>query len=124
MTCAAEGVAPDPVNLESLGEVLVELGARLRGVDDDVPFTADASTLRRVENLTLTTRAGQIDLLAAPEGGPDYDTLRNRAERTTVGQMTVLVASPADLISMKRAAGRLKDLADIEELEAIGRLRA
>jgi hypothetical protein len=33
------------------------------------------------------------------------------------------VASVDDLISMKSAAGRLKDLAAVEELEAIGRLQ-
>jgi hypothetical protein len=36
---------------------------------------------------------------------------------------SVLVASPADLESMKRAAGRPQDFADIEELKAIRRLR-
>lgn len=40
-----------------------------------------------------------------------------------VGEVTVLVASIEDLMSMKRAAGRPKDLADVEELEAIRRLR-
>ncbi len=59
--------APDRVNLESLGEVLVQLGARLKGVEEDVPFVADAATLRRVQILTLTTRAGEIDLLSEPE---------------------------------------------------------
>jgi predicted nucleotidyltransferase len=115
--------APDPLNLESLGEVLVELGAQLKGVEDDVPFVADAATLRRVQVLTLTTRAGEIDLLAEPEGGPGYQKLRKRAERINVGDVTVLVASIEDLISMKQAAGRPKDLADLEELETIRRLR-
>jgi hypothetical protein len=35
----------------------------------------------------------------------------------------VLVASPDDMLAMKRAAGRAVDLADIEELNAIKRLR-
>jgi hypothetical protein len=36
----------------------------------------------------------------------------------------VLVASIDDLLAMKRAAGREKDIADIGELLAIARLRA
>ena len=50
--------ATDEPNLRSLGEVLVGLDARLKGVDDAVPFVPDAETLRRVEVLTLETAAG------------------------------------------------------------------
>ena len=52
-----------------------------------------------------------------------YWRLRRRGERIEVGSFGVLVASIPDLIEMKRAAGRLKDLSDITELEAIQRLR-
>ncbi len=41
--------AVDPQNLEALGEVLLALSARLRGVQKDVSFVPDAATLRRVE---------------------------------------------------------------------------
>ena len=56
--------APDRRNLEALGDVLVDLGARLRGVEEDVPFVTDAATLAKVELLTLTTSLGWLDVLA------------------------------------------------------------
>jgi len=114
--------ALDDGNLEALGSVLVELGAGLKGLDEEVPFVPDARTLRRVELLTLTTSIGEIDLLAHPPGGPGYDKLRKRAARVDLGDFHVLVASIDDLISMKRKAGRPKDIADIDELDAIRRL--
>ena len=116
--------APDPANLNALGDALVGLEARLRGVRDDVPFVPDASTLRRVELLTLDTSRGPLDLLRAPSGAPSYKILRRRAERFEVGSFEVLTASIEDLIAMKRAAARTKDLASAEELEAILRLRS
>lgn len=113
----------DPANLEGLGGVLVALESRLRGVDDDVPFVADAATLRNIEVLTLRTSAGDLDVLAHPAGAPSYKVLRGRAERVDIGGFAVLVASIGDLIAMKTAAGRTQDLLDVEELEAIARLR-
>lgn len=115
--------ATDAANLEALGQALVGLGAQLRGVHEDVPFTPDAATLRRVMVLTLDTPSGALDVLAAPSGAPPYPKLRERADRFDVGGFFVLVASLDDLVGMKRAAGRPKDLADIAELEAIRRLR-
>jgi predicted nucleotidyltransferase len=115
--------APDPANLETLGKVLVELNARLRGVEDDVTFTPDAATLRRIRVLTLDTPDGPLDLLADPAGAPTYARLRRRAEPVDIGGVTVLVASLDDLIAMKRAAGRDKDLLAVEELQVIRRLR-
>ena len=115
--------APDGANFSALGDVLVALRARLRGVDEAVPFVPDAATLRRVEVLTLATAAGDVDVLARPAGAPSYAALRRRADRYEIGTFSVLVASVEDLIAMKRAAGRPKDLADVAELEAILRLR-
>lgn len=115
--------ASDPTNLKALGDVLVALDARLRGVQEDVPFVADGETLARVEVLTLDTTAGQLDVLARPSGSPAYAALRRRAFTYDLGDFTVPVASVDDLIAMKTAAGRAKDLADVAELQAIRRRR-
>lgn len=112
----------DEENLRRLGEVLVGLDARLRGVAEDVPFAPDGRTLRHVQVLTLDTKHGKLDVLAAPSGFPGYAALSERALTVEWAGATFKVASLEDLIAMKRAAGRPKDLLAVEELEAIQRL--
>lgn len=115
--------AADDGNLEALGQVLVGLDARLRDFEGNLPFVPDARTLRGVQILTLDTSAGWLDVHRTVTGSPPYERLRRNAERMDLGDFFVLVASPDDLIAMKRAAGREGDLADIKEIEAIKRLR-
>jgi hypothetical protein len=115
--------AHDEANRTALGRALSDLGARLRGVAEDVPFVADARTLHNAEVLTLQTANGDLDVLARPAGAPAYRVLREEAECFDLGGFAVRVASIDHLIAMKRAAGRQKDLADVVELETIKRLR-
>ena len=115
--------ASAPENLERLGHVLVGLGARLRGVTDDVPFVPDGRTLRHVRVLTLDTPQGPLDVRAEPDGSGGYDRLRANAIDATVSGVTVKIAGLDDLIAMKKAAGRPKDRVYVEELEVIRRLR-
>jgi hypothetical protein len=114
--------ATDATNLDRLGDVLVSLHAKLRGVTEDVPFVPDGGTLARTRLLTLDTDEGGLDLLADPPGAPPYATMRRRADRVELGDIVVAIASLDDLLAMKRAAGRPQDLADVEALE-IARLR-
>jgi hypothetical protein len=115
--------APEQVNLDRLGAVLIELGARLRGVEEDLPFVPDGRALRHTQILTLTTVDGGLDLLVAPDGSPSYPALRRRADQIDIDGIVVRVASIEDLIAMKRAAGRPQDLVDLESLEIARRRR-
>lgn len=116
--------ATDAANLERLGTLLVALDARLRDVEDDLPFVPDARTLRNTQMLTLTTSDGDLDLLADPPGSPGYPALRRHADLVDLDGDSVRIASLEDLIEMKRAAGRPQDELDIESLEvARSRLR-
>ncbi len=110
-------------NLDRLGEVLVQLGARLRDIDADLPFVPDARTLRHTQMLTLTTMDGGLGLLVDPDGSPGYAALRRRADEMDIDGIVVHVASVEDLIAMKRAAGRPQDLVDLESLEIARRRR-
>jgi hypothetical protein len=109
----------DPENLERLAAAMARLTVRLRGVAEDVPFVLDARTLGRTAVLTLTTDIGDIDLLASPAGSGGYEDLAARADTFELGDVRVPVASIADLIAMKRAAGRPKDRIEVEILEAL-----
>lgn len=91
--------------------------------DPALPFIWDVRTLLGMANLTLHTDIGRIDFLAEPAGAPPYEVLRDRAEVFDLEGVEVRVASIEDLMSMKRAAGRPKDLAHLAELETIKRLR-
>ncbi len=116
--------SPAQVNLDVLGAALISLQAKLRGVPENVPFVPDGAALRRLSIVTLDTSAGPLDLLREPPGAPAYDQLRQHADRLETDGMAILVASLDDLEAMKRAAGRPKDQLDLEEIEAIRRLRA
>jgi predicted nucleotidyltransferase len=115
--------ATNAANLERLGIVLVALGARLRGVDEDVPFVPDARTLRRTAILTLETPEGPLDLLVDPDGAARYDEMRDRSIVIDIDGVAVRVVSLDDLLSMKRAAGRPQDIADIDALLTANRVR-
>jgi hypothetical protein len=111
--------ARDAANLGRLSDALGKLHARLRGVDVDVPFRLDARTLAAGSNFTFRTDAGDIDVLALPAGVAGYDELARNAIDVDVGGVTVKLCDLDDLIRMKRAAGRPKDLIEVEVLEAL-----
>lgn len=111
--------ARDRDNLVALTAVLVRLGARLRGASDDVPFRLDARTLAAGDSFTFVTDLGDLDILGTPSGTEGYADLARDAERLTIDGRTVLVASVDDLIRMKLAAGRPKDLVEVQILGAL-----
>jgi hypothetical protein len=111
--------ARDETNLEALAAALRGLHARLRGVEGEVPFKLDARTLRAGDSFTFTTTRGDLDVLGTPAGTTGYDDLVRGAVRVDVDGMVVMAASVPDLMRMKRAAGRPKDLLQLELLAAL-----
>ena len=109
----------DRANLERLATVLADLAAVRRGKPEGIEPPLDASALRAGDVFTLRTRFGDLDLLSHPEPGLDYQVLRSRAMRFELFGFDVWMASLDDLVSMKRAAGRPKDLLALEHLGAL-----
>ena len=111
--------ARDDANLEALAAALVEMRATLRGAHEDVPFILDARTLRNGDHFTFITDAGNLDILGTPAGSPGFDELARAADRMELDGVSALVASVDDLIRMKRASARPKDLIEAEVLGAL-----
>ncbi|MEX0989053.1 MAG: hypothetical protein WD206_01990 [Actinomycetota bacterium] len=110
----------DDENLERLVAALEELDARLRGVEEDVPFVLDAATLRNGDSFTFQTTAGPIDIIGTPSGTNGFHDLEAAALDMDLGDgVRVRVASIDDLMRMKRAAARPKDLIHLEQLAAL-----
>jgi hypothetical protein len=112
--------ARDDENFDRMAAALRELHARLRGAPPDAPFVLDARTLKLGDHFTLATDAGSL-LLGHPSGIPGgYEELERAADQIEIAPgVTVRVASIDDLIRMKRAAGRAKDLIEVEVLGAL-----
>ena len=109
----------DRANLERLAAVLEQLAAIRRDMPEGVRAPLDARALRAGDVFTLRTMFGDLDLLARPDPNLDYGLLRGRAIRFEFGDRTVWIADLADVIAMKTAAGRPKDLLAIEHLGAL-----
>ncbi|MBS1818917.1 MAG: hypothetical protein JSU08_13370 [Acidobacteria bacterium] len=106
-------------NIERLASALAPLSPYLRGAPGGLPFRLDASTLARGLNFTLSTAAGDLDLLGEAVGGGTYEALLSHTEPRRVLGVECLFVDLDTLIRLKRAAGRPKDLERIAELEAL-----
>ena len=108
-------VPVDDANVDALAAALADL-------DAVVTATGSAPTrvlLAEAAHIRLDTRAGLVDLLR--EGDPPLDFESGFADRLTVilDDVEIPVAGLALLATLKRVAGRLRDRADLEELERI-----
>lgn len=108
-----------PDNLARLVEALAPYAPGLRGAPEDLPFQWDVETLDRGLNFTLTTTLGPIDLLGEIAGGGSYERLLADTDEVTAFGVKCRCVTLHRLIRLKRAAGRVKDLEAIAELEAL-----
>ena len=107
-------------NLDRLGGSLREMNARLWVGPDEpagVEMAFDRGTLGQIEGfLNLVTRFGPLDITYRPDGTDGYDDLARSVVVVRLLGVDVPVASLADVIRSKEAAGRAKDIAVLPDL--------
>jgi predicted nucleotidyltransferase len=106
-------------NLQRLALALAPYHPYLRGAPPGLPFQWDAATIERGLNFTLTTDLGQLDVLGEIVGGGRYEDLLQHTVTAQIFGVNCRTLTLEQLIHVKRAAGRPKDLEAIAELEAI-----
>jgi hypothetical protein len=104
----------EPANLDRLAAALRKLRARVRakGEPEGVAFDCSGAFFRDLAPdsiLNLTTSAGDLDLTFQPSGTRGFADLRRSALEIDAGGVRIRVASLADVIRSKEAAGREKD---------------
>jgi hypothetical protein len=108
-----------PGNVKRLVESLTPFNPYLRGAPPGLPFDWSAETILRGLNFTLTTAAGDIDLLGEIVGGGGFTDLAGHTVALDFFGHRCLCLDLPTLIRVKRAAGRPRDLEAIAELEAL-----
>lgn len=114
-------VAPDIDNLKRVAKVAVAAGGHVQQGEALLgsPISI-ASALAKGEQVAIETELGHLDVVQCLDGVPAYQELHSRASKAEILGVTVLICSIEDLKAMKRAAGRTRDLADLEDLDAAG----
>lgn len=100
----------NPGNFARLSAALHELEAKVRVEGQDpLPFSHSAESLAAGSTWNLTTTFGDLDISLTPSGTFGYDDLRRDAVEIELRGVPVLLASLADIVRSKGAAGRDKD---------------
>lgn len=110
-------------NHARLCAAVAPLRPTLRGAPKDLPFVFDVRTVRSGLNFTLETEAGDLDLLGEVTGVGGYEQMIGDSLPLQLYGRRVPVISLTLLERAKRAAGRAKDLPDLEAIRAIKRGR-
>lgn len=106
-------LAPEVENLERLRALIAEWPATR---PDGSPVPGDAVVPGRT--IHLATPHGELDLLAERSTPLSFAEVSARAETRRVDGVEAPICSLADLVALKRIAGRERDLVDLHDLEA------
>jgi hypothetical protein len=108
-----------PANIAKVVQAVAPFHPSLRGAPPGLPFRFDVPTVQAGLNFTLTTDIGDLDLLGEIAGGGGYVELVRGATSIELYGEHCRCLTLDQLIAVKRAAGRPRDLEAIAELELI-----
>jgi len=114
-------IVPDPApeNLDSLARLTAEIGGHLQLGESLLGSERSiAALLRTGERALIATRLGDLDVVQGLEGVPPYDELRAKAIDVEMAGVTIAICALEHLRAMKRAAGRPRDLVDLDDLDS------
>jgi hypothetical protein len=115
----------EAANLKRLAQALRTLGARIRteGEPEGLAFDCSAQFFGNLSPdsiVNMTTEAGDLDVTFCPSGTQGFPDLRRDAvEIEAAERLHILVASLADVIRSKEAAGREKDRLAVPRLRRL-----
>lgn len=114
-------VAPEPENLKRVANVAVDIHGHVQAGESFFSSQLSiANLLAGGEQVAIETDLGRLDVVQGLDGVPGYEDLHARSVETEILGVKVAVCSVEDLKAMKNAAGRTRDLADLEDLDAAG----
>lgn len=104
-----------PHNVQRVLDVLTAFGFGGLGISEN-------DLLEPGHVVQLGQPPNRIDILTSISG-VDFDSAWHARVQTTIGEQTVPLIGWSELVRNKRAAGRQKDLADLEKLLAVAKRR-
>lgn len=104
---------PDPHNVERIRTLIGQWGATR---PDGSPIQEHSIASDRA--MHLATPHGDLDLLSERSAGLSFAELLARADTRRVDGIEAPICSLADLVALKRSAGRERDLVDLADLES------
>ena len=109
-------------NLRRLSQALVEIDAKLRVPEmaDPLEISLNEFSFDQGTTWTFVTRHGYLDIALLPDGTLGYnDLMRDATKEQLTTTLSIFVASLADVIRSKEAAGREKDRAILPILRQV-----
>lgn len=110
---------PTPENLDVLAHVAAELGGHVQLNESLLGSERSiAALLRDGERALIATQLGDLDVVQGLDGVPPYPELQANAVDVELGDVTIQICALNHLRAMKQAAGRPRDLVDLDDLDA------